>query len=1412
MSASWVCSIPDFLNGRHLRLIIFVLSITTGLSNPAVTWAQSAASSKPGFLPSSSRILAPFSAQVVTETSDIRVGLLSSNGGVTTVKAGLAGTGLLDADRISVISNSGTTPTLAQLQPFDAILVWTNDAFDDPAAAGDTLAAYVDYGGSVVIATYAFSKTIENNWWIGGRFLSPGYSPFQVSTDLESVSGIMSLSTVQITHAVFDGFSSTDTLTYTQNENYTNPPLNKGAHLLARDTAGNNVIAYNRAHDIVGISIFPGNNTLSPDNPRVSRLFANALIFACTGGFAVTTPNYINTNPIDITGLARDMGITAVNVQVGGVFSSTDFDPDTNVFSLQNVNMSPRDNLVIAQGMDATGALVAADTIVVVLDQATPAIIAGPNAIATTDSSATIFVETDEPVTVRVAFSLSANAVNSTTTVDIDDFQKIHRIVLPGLLPNMTYYFKVEVTDRAGNSSGLVPPVPRTFLTRRENDTIAPRIVQFPAAVTMGPRSALITATTDEVTLGFVQFVANDSTLQVTEVPGPEQFFIKHRITLTGLTLGTRYFFRMRFVDPANNETVAPFQSFTTPSTADTTSPNIASGPAVLLATAARTIIVYDTDEPSDTEVLVHAIGSTDTTKRFDPALVTDHRTVITSLQMGVDYAFRVRSRDSFGNMVESKRRTFKTGEADTLAPVIVEGPVVGYNGGSVIVMELNTDEPATVRLDVAPIHDLSDIITIFGDVNVTTHRITITNLEFGTPYRFLVTITDLNGNFMSFPPGGLSAKQLHQLVESRLLFRVLQAPGLPGRFTTNRGPDNQAPVVLAGPTIVSHTSNSLTVTWQTDELSNSVVEYGETSDFGQTVTGAEPVTTHLMTLTNLFPGTTYNYQISSRDVVGNGPTQGPLPTLVAAAITAGQPDIAPPVISNVLVSGITDDHVIITWTTDEPADSFVDFDITSTGFSQTLGNTNPVTAHTVTLTNLAPGKVYFFRIRSLDVAGNGPRISETASFTTSLNGDGTPPSINGIVVRPGFRSASFSWLTDEPSNSFVKVINGIDDTLAIASGTLVTDHGLTVTDTIFLPSGAINYRVIVGATDPSGNIAEGAPQVFTTLATPDVIPPATPGGLSAIPGNGAVLLRWNRNTESDFAGYQIFRISATDTIQVQSGVTDTTFLDDTVINGTSIGYFLTAIDAAIPTPNTSAPSVSASTMPSSATVPSSPALSSPVNRSEVSLKPILVTDNASPGTNGGTLTYTFAVYADSALTQPVFSTTGVAEGSPTNPTHVQVIDPAVVDSVILQDGTRYWWRVQASDGIFDGAWSIAQSFTANISIPTAVEDTPGNRLPATFSLAQNFPNPFNPTTSIRYALPAPGAVTLTVYNILGQKVHTLVDHQRQDAGFYVVDWNGRNAAGGQAGSGVYFYRLEVRGDTRGEEVYSDVRKMVLVK
>ena len=94
---------------------------------------------------------------------------------------------------------------------------------------------------------------------------------------------------------------------------------------------------------------------------------------------------------------------------------------------------------------------------------------------------------------------------------------------------------------------------------------------------------------------------------------------------------------------------------------------------------------------------------------------------------------------------------------------------------------------------------------------------------------------------------------------------------------------------------------------------------------------------------------------------------------------------------------------------------------------------------------------------------------------------------------------------------------------------------------------------------------------------------------------------------------------------------------------------------------------------------------------------------------------------------------------------------------------------------------------------------------PKEFNLSQNYPNPFNPTTSISYTLSKNLKVTLDVYNVLGQKVRTLIDNELQKAGEHVTQWNGRDESGYTMPSGMYFYRLSA-----GDQVQQ--RKMVLLK
>jgi hypothetical protein len=110
-----------------------------------------------------------------------------------------------------------------------------------------------------------------------------------------------------------------------------------------------------------------------------------------------------------------------------------------------------------------------------------------------------------------------------------------------------------------------------------------------------------------------------------------------------------------------------------------------------------------------------------------------------------------------------------------------------------------------------------------------------------------------------------------------------------------------------------------------------------------------------------------------------------------------------------------------------------------------------------------------------------------------------------------------------------------------------------------------------------------------------------------------------------------------------------------------------------------------------------------------------------------------------------------------------------------------------------------------NFNFPSAVEDEEEITLrPSEFELYQNYPNPFNPETKIEYALKKTGHVTLYIYNVLGEKVKTLLD-QDQPAGFYQINWDGKNDNGKPISSGIYLYKLEVNG-------FSEARKMLLLK
>jgi hypothetical protein len=137
-----------------------------------------------------------------------------------------------------------------------------------------------------------------------------------------------------------------------------------------------------------------------------------------------------------------------------------------------------------------------------------------------------------------------------------------------------------------------------------------------------------------------------------------------------------------------------------------------------------------------------------------------------------------------------------------------------------------------------------------------------------------------------------------------------------------------------------------------------------------------------------------------------------------------------------------------------------------------------------------------------------------------------------------------------------------------------------------------------------------------------------------------------------------------------------------------------------------------------------------------------------------------------------------------------------------LDTNKSYYWAIRTHNSCGWGDWSPVHKFT--IGIATAVEEIAGEYYPSQFMLSQNYPNPFNPTTAIEFSVPRTGQVTLDIYDVLGRRVRRLVS-ETVGAGVKRAVWDGCNADGAPAASGIYFYRIEA-----GE--YRETRKMLLLK
>lgn len=333
--------------------------------------------------------------------------------------------------------------------------------------------------------------------------------------------------------------------------------------------------------------------------------------------------------------------------------------------------------------------------------------------------------------------------------------------------------------------------------------------------------------------------------------------------------------------------------------------------------------------------------------------------------------------------------------------------------------------------------------------------------------------------------------------------------------------------------------------------------------------------------------------------------------------------------------------------------------------------------------------------------------------------------------------------------------------------------------------NGWTGYCLGIGDVDGNGNLDIGRVDgnyfsVFKAVLPTIPIPPTL-----VSPPNGSInqptTIRfiWNRSQYATSYRFQ----AAIDSLFSNIIVNDSTLADSTILvanllNNTTYWWRVNAKN-------------SAGTSQYSAVwhfktilaAPSPPILISPLNGATgQSLTPTLTWSSVP-----GAVSYKAQVSNDSLFSSTLLDSAGI--------TITQVVVPA---GRLLNDH-RYYWRVNATNAAGTSPWSVVFHFNTVL----AGINPYGSEIPKEYRLYTNYPNPFNPVTQIRFDIPKASFTKLTIYDILGREVATLVN-EKLSPGTYEVEWS---ATGGGTNypSGVYFYKLETN-------EYRETRKLVLLK
>ena len=583
-------------------------------------------------------------------------------------------------------------------------------------------------------------------------------------------------------------------------------------------------------------------------------------------------------------------------------------------------------------------------------------------------------VNTVNTSTGQISFSQIVNTGTTFTSTSTRTLATIHFTALAGGTANVAFDFTPGGTtdaNVASNGSESLTGVTNASFTLTAADTTAPVITLGPTTSSITSSGASITWTTDEQSTSQVEYGTTISYGTLT--PLDSTLVTSHSVSLSSLSPNTTYHYRVRSKDAAGNEVVSSDIVFTTPPPPDTTAPVRSMGsPSGVLPTGTQTTTLsLTTDENATCKYSTTAGTSYDAMPNtFGTTGGTSHTQSLTGLANGQSYSYSVRCADTAGNKnPDDYTIAFSVANPspDTTAPSVPGSASLTPASQSQINLSWTGSTDPSVSGQVTSglagyrIYRCQGTgcspTTALASPTGTTYQ--DTSLTPNTTYGYGITSFDNAGN---------------ESTKSTTSYATTPA-------------DTTAPTI-SGVNVINIKANGGTITWNTNESSDSKVMYGTSaSNLNLTASNATLTTGHAVPLTGLLKKTIYYFRVSSNDASGNTATSPTPPATNSFKTNPG---------GGVLSLQASNGSIRLKWApiTDPDIASIVILRST-TGYPDTTAVplvTLPATATNYRDTAVTPGTTYYYTVVTKTAGGEMNEASHVSYVAPAEHGGGAGP------------------------------------------------------------------------------------------------------------------------------------------------------------------------------------------------------------------------------------------------------------------------------------------------------------------------------------------------------------------------------------------------------------------------------------